>query len=309
MQPCHKAILNGARSVNEGHASRPTQCQRFSKSPRSFFDAYLFCMPVWRSGTKGNYPGSVSAAAFSTKRRVDRRPSHSGGPVADRDPEGAGRTQCRKNTGAESARPDYPIGHKFAALMLLDGPDCGIFIDSDVLVMTVPQSLPDSLAAVPASFNHHAKPVWQHVYSRFGLTLPLASPPTLVSRDRTAPYFNSGVIVVPGPVAKRLAASWIDTAMQIDGDPQVPDSSKRPNLSQLALPVAAARLGLGIEVLDPRWNFPGWSWRIAQEGVPILFHYQTMERLREEKPSLRAAMQAAEIHPSVRHALATFSYI
>jgi hypothetical protein len=29
-------------------------------------------------------------------------------------------------------RPDYPIGHKFAALMLLDGPDCGIFIDSDV---------------------------------------------------------------------------------------------------------------------------------------------------------------------------------
>src|SRR4029077_12671435 len=32
-------------------------------------------------------------------------------------------------------------------------------------------------------------------------------------------------IVVPGPVAKRLAASWIDTAMQIDGDPQVPDSS------------------------------------------------------------------------------------
>jgi hypothetical protein len=43
--------------------------------------------------------------------------------------------------------------------------------------------------------------------------------------------------------------------------------------------------------------------------VPILFHYQTMERLREEEPSLRAAMQAAEIHPSVRDALATFSYI
>ena len=202
-----------------------------------------------------------------------------------------------------------PLGHKFAALMLLDGPDCGIFIDTDVLAMTAPQSLPDSLAAVPASFNHHAKPVWEHVYNRFGLTLPLASPPTLVSRDRTAPYFNSGVIVVPGPVAKRLAASWIDTAMQIDGDPQVPDRSKRPNLSQLALPVAAARVGLGIEVLDPRWNFPAWSWRIAQEGVPILFHYQTMERLREEEPSLRVAMQAAEIHPSVRDALAAFSYI
>jgi hypothetical protein len=54
--------------------------------------------------------------------------------------------------------------------MLLDGPDCGIFIDTDVLAMTAPQSLPDSLAAVPASFNHHAKPVWEHVYNRFGLT-------------------------------------------------------------------------------------------------------------------------------------------
>ena len=151
---------------------------------------------------------------------------------------------------------DAPQFHKTRALnaaakytLEADQPSHLLFIDSDVLVMTVPQSLPDSLAAVPASFNHHAKPVWQHVYSRFGLTLPLASPPTLVSRDRTAPYFNSGVIVVPGPVAKRLAASWIDTAMQIDGDPQVPDSSKRPNLSQLALPVAAARLGLGIEVV------------------------------------------------------------
>ena len=140
-------------------------------------------------------------------------------------------------------RPDYPIGHKFAALMLLDGPDCGIFIDTDVLVMTAPQSLPDSLAAVPASFNHHAKPVWEHVYNRFGLTLPLASPPTLVSRDRTAPYFNSGVIVVPGPVAKRLAASWIDTAMQIDGDPQVPDRCKRPNLSPTRPPCCGSSRG------------------------------------------------------------------
>src|SRR4029077_18452351 len=100
MQPCHKAILNGARSVNEGHASRPTQCQRFSKSPWSFFDAYLFCVPVWRSGTKGDSPGSVSAAVFSTKRRVDRRTSRSGGRVADRDPEGGGRTRRRKNGGA-----------------------------------------------------------------------------------------------------------------------------------------------------------------------------------------------------------------
>src|SRR6478752_3973699 len=103
MQPWDKAILNGARSVNVGHASRPTQWRRFSKSPWSFFDAYLFCVPVWRSGTKSDSPGGVSTAAFPTKRRVDRRTSHSGGPVADRDFEGFGRTGCHKNAGAESS--------------------------------------------------------------------------------------------------------------------------------------------------------------------------------------------------------------
>ena len=201
---------------------------------------------------------------------------------------------------------NYPIGHKFAALTLLGGPKIGMFIDTDVLAMRPPEPLSDAVAAVPASFNHHAKPTWQHVYDRFGVTFPAAAPPTLVSRDQTAPYFNSGMIVVPGRVAGWLAASWIDTAARIDDDPDVPAKSKRPNLSQLALPVAAARLGFGIEVLDPRWNFPGWSWRIADRGVPILFHYQTLRRLQEEVPSLRAAEQAADILPSVRQALAVF---
>ena len=56
-------------------------------------------------------------------------------------------------------------------------------------------------------------------------------------------------------------------------------------------------------------EFPRLVMADCPEGVPILFHYQTMERLREEEPSLRVAMQAAEIHPSVRDALAAFSYI
>jgi hypothetical protein len=304
MQPWDKAILNGTRSVNVGHASRPTQWQRFSKSPWSFLMRICF---VCQSGVL-EPKAILLAASLRLYFPIAAHPALAG-PLQTETLKAFAALDVGKIPVRNPLRPDYPIGHKFAALMLLDGPDCGIFIDTDVLATTAPQLLPDSLAAVPASFNHHAKPVWEHVYNRFGLTLPLASPPTLVSRDRTAPYFNSGVIVVPGPVAKRLAASWIDTAMQIDGDPQVPDRSKRPNLSQLALPVAAARVGLGIEVLDPRWNFPAWSWRIAQEGVPILFHYQTMERLREEEPSLRVAMQAAEIHPSVRDALAAFSYI
>jgi hypothetical protein len=203
-------------------------------------------------------------------------------------------------------RADYPIGHKLAALMLLGGPDLGILVDTDILAMARPEPLSDVVSAVPASFNHHTKPVWEHVYDSFGVTFPRLSPPTLVSGNRTAPYFNSGMIVVPGRVAGWLAASWIDTAARIDDDPEVPSSSKRPNLSQLALPVAAARLGIDIEVLDSRWNFPGWSWRIEDHGEPILFHYQSLQRLREEEAPLRSAMQAADLFPSVRNALVPF---
>jgi hypothetical protein len=189
MQPWDKAILNGARPVSEGHARRPTQWQRFSKLPWSFFDAHLFCVPVWRSGTKGDSTGSVSAAAFSTKVELIAAHPTLAGPLQTATLKALAALNVGKIPVRNPLRPDYPIGHKFAALMLLDGPDCGIFIDTDVLVMSVPQSLPDSLAAVSASFNHHAKPVWEHVYIRFGLTLPLASPPTLVSRDRTGALF------------------------------------------------------------------------------------------------------------------------
>lgn len=208
-----------------------------------------------------------------------------------------------------SLREDYFIGNKLAALSLLNGQGFGIFLDTDMLAMAPPKSLSDALSAVPASFNHHARPVWQHAYEKFGLALPVSAPPTLVSHDQTAPYYNSGMIAIPGPLAGSLARAWIDTAAQIDNDPVVPPTSKQRFLDQLSLPIAATRLGIQIEAIDPRWNFPGWAWRIEDRGTPILFHYQTLERLKEEELSVRAAEQAADILPSVRRALAAFAYV
>jgi hypothetical protein len=203
---------------------------------------------------------------------------------------------------------DFLIGHKLAALMLIGGPDLGLFLDTDMLAMGAPEPLPNSIAARVAGSNQHTAAVWKYVYESFDLAVPTAGPATVISGETTAPYYNSGMISVPGYLAGRLVATWIETAARIDADPSVPLSSKRPWLDQLSLPIAAARLGLPIELLDPKWNFPA-GWRTSDHGMPILLHYRRALRIKEEEVAMTAAAQAADIMPSVREALAAFSFI
>lgn len=59
-----------------------------------------------------------------------------------------------------------------------------------------------------------------------------------------------------------------------------------------------AGLGIAIETLGPRRNFPGWSWRMTDRGVPIRFPDQTLPRLHEDEVSVGAARRAADVTPS-----------
>jgi hypothetical protein len=111
------------------------------------------------------------------------------------------------------------------------------------------------------------------------------------------------MIAVPGTMAGRLAASWTDTARQIDEDAAVSRRAKSPWLDQVSLPIAAARLGVAIAPLDPRWNFPSWIWRIGDGGAPILFHYQKIARLRREAATRQAALAAATSLPGLQSVL------
>jgi hypothetical protein len=198
---------------------------------------------------------------------------------------------------------DYPIGHKLVALALTAGPGLGIFLDSDILAMRRPTVWPTALGMVPASRNHHDRRVWERAYGNFGLLPPKAKAPPILTGDATAPYFNAGMIAVPGPLVSRLATTWINTALKLDGDHAIPLGSKRPYLDQLSIPIAAARIGHQIEPLDPDWNFMAWAFRLTGREPPIFFHYQNWQRLREE-PEAEAAIAAACATPSVRAALA-----
>jgi hypothetical protein len=199
---------------------------------------------------------------------------------------------------------NYVIGHKLSALALLTGSGLGLFLDTDILAMAAPEPLLNLTGVVPASFHHCSDLVWRYLYCQFGLPFPQTAPPTLVSREQVAPYFNSGMIVVPGGLASRVAAEWVETSRLIDADIVVPPAVKRPWLDQVAFPIATAKLRLQMQILEQRWNFPGWPCSIRESPTPIFFHYHRLHLLARERVTVEAADRAMALSPVLRNALA-----
>ena len=196
----------------------------------------------------------------------------------------------------------YLIGHKLAALRLLDGAGLGLFLDSDILAMRKPEALSNEIAAVPASGQICSLPDWRHIYQSFGMQVPAGAPATLKTHETAAPYYNSGMIAMPGEMAVRFTADWTACARKIDMDSKVPVSAKRPYLDQTSFPVAAAIFGQPIRALGPEWNFPSWIWRIPEGACPIFFHYQDIKRLARQSLTFKAMEAAQSISKTVREA-------
>lgn len=200
-------------------------------------------------------------------------------------------------------KPDYPIGHKLAALALAGGSETAIFLDSDMVALRAPDRFPTRLGAVAATRNHFGKSEWEFFYGLFGLEVPSDGPATLGWHETTSPYFNAGMIAAPSAIVDDLSKMWIDTALALDRDSSV---DKARFLDQIALPIAAARMGLQIGALEPKWNFPAWLWRAAEHN-PILLHYQRLDCLQVEAPS--SVQVASGDRKSVRDALHEFGWL
>jgi len=199
--------------------------------------------------------------------------------------------------------PDYLIGHKVAALSLLKGSGLGLFLDSDMIAMRGPDSLSIELAAVPASVQHCNLSIWQYIYHQFEVAFPNEAPATLLSEEVTAPYYNTGLIAIPGDIAVTFADIWTDCALHIDADPFIPGAAKRPYLDQTSFPVVGALCGYPIKTLDENWNFRGWGWQIPADSNAIFYHYQDMARLSRQANSLAAARAAKSFSPRVKEVL------
>lgn len=166
---------------------------------------------------------------------------------------------------------DYPIGNKVAALGAGQAAGLRVFLDSDMLCMhaldwSTLQSHP--LAAKPAdmaTFGDEA--TWRRLYERCGLPLTDERVVATLGHQMMYPYFNAGMIATSA--ASALAPVWSQLCRAIDAMEDI--QPRRPWLDQIALPLAAATLGLPVRSLGEDWNYPAHIKPLR--GSPHLVHY------------------------------------
>ncbi len=185
----------------------------------------------------------------------------------------------------------YPIGNKIAAIGVeTDAPNT-LFLDSDIICLgnlTNMMSQRVGLKAKPADFNTFSATVdqWAYIYSLFEQVSPPSQVRSTVSNELMPLYFNAGVVSVEN--GARFSQVWLETAKMIDSDDAV--TNKRPWLDQIALPIAARRLGLSCGALTERFNYPAHVRPLQESGLPVLCHYHSPDIIAQE-PALRAYLK------------------
>ena len=166
---------------------------------------------------------------------------------------------------------DYPIGNKIAALGAGDTSGLRVFLDSDMLCLRaldfdLLRSHP--LAAKPADMaTFGSDALWQCLYERFGLSPPSQRVVASIGGQMMYPYFNAGMVATTR--ASALSPLWAETCRAVDVMHDV--NPRRPWLDQIALPLAAARLGLATRSVGDNWNYPAHIKPLR--GEPGLVHY------------------------------------
>lgn len=196
---------------------------------------------------------------------------------------------------------DYPIGNKIAALGAGDTAGLRVFLDSDMLCLraldfNALRSYP--LSAKPADMaTFGSDALWQALYERFGLDVPQHRVVASVSRHLMYPYFNAGMVATTQATALSLA--WAEACRAVDAMHDV--NPRRPWLDQIALPLAAARLGLTTRSLGDEWNYPAHIKPL--HGEPGLVHYHQPAVITREHALVAMTSRLLVRHPHIRAVL------
>ena len=113
------------------------------------------------------------------------------------------------------------------------------------------------------------------------------------------PYYNAGVIAVRD--GDSLAEAWLDTAQRIDSAARI--GPKRPWLDQIALPVAAARLGWRVRPLGEVFNYPCHLAELGRD-LPYLAHYHWPSILEPSPAMMHRIRTLLSDHPELGEILA-----
>ncbi|NJO16377.1 MAG: hypothetical protein HC877_11715 [Thioploca sp.] len=222
---------------------------------------------------------------------------------------------------------NYPIGNKIACLAIDTSADRLIFLDSDILcgrdfcpdmiplnLSSIMNSASESISkwkgifeapfsAVPSRilFTREVKR-WQQLYDLFNLPLPTWQVRCTGTDELMLPYFNAGVIVVQNGL--RFAEIWADCCRRIDAEETI--TNKYPWLDQLALPIAAARLNLTVNVLGESFNYQVHTTPLPNE-LPFFCHYHVPAWIRGEPKLNQLVSQLVNTYSGLKEKLLSSS--
>lgn len=189
---------------------------------------------------------------------------------------------------------DYPHGNKLACLEVPTAAEKIVFLDSDIVALREFTDEPRfgiAFNAKPADLQTYStdEGIWGEVYETAGAPFPSLRVPSSVSREIGLPYFNAGVIAVNA--SANLGPVWRECARRVRANERLagvnsPPPHKHLWLDQISLPVALHRLGLEIDCLDERYNFPTHLKPLNEEALPFFCHYHHLGVIARE-PALR----------------------
>jgi len=155
-------------------------------------------------------------------------------------------------------------------LLLLD---CDTLLVGDPLPLLPGGVFSAAIADVP-SVTHD---VFVRLFAHFGLPLPPRRHVTTLLPEPTIAYFNSGVLAVPAPLARDLAAAWRDYNSRLLDDPALLAPCEH-HANQAALALAVAARAIPYREAPAALNLPIHMPHLARTPEllatePVILHY------------------------------------
>lgn len=174
--------------------------------------------------------------------------------------------------------------------------DCDMIVKGDIAGAIGP----DRLRAVPAGRDVLDLGTWQTLFGLLGLPEPERNCTTVVSGQKTYPYFNSGVLFVPRDLCETLRSHWLEHMEWIMGPGLAQLGMQRLRKDQIPLTAALTSAQIVVDPLPVNLNLSITAARFAkpyrhQWGPPFLLHYH---RLIDEKGFIMGS-PASRVNPEL----------
>ncbi|MDH3294346.1 MAG: hypothetical protein OER95_08510, partial [Acidimicrobiia bacterium] len=115
---------------------------------------------------------------------------------------------------------DTPLANKIRMFDCRPGEKVLVALDTDIVVVGElwPWVSDEVVGAKPVDQNPFSATHWRHIHRHLGLDEPSTRYRTHFDHELTPPYFNSGVIIMPGKWASDVAAIWTERTAILNRD-------------------------------------------------------------------------------------------